>query len=90
VENLLALRLIYQGHELRTWFGHDPEKFVEFRRSDETELASGEGRRALAALQDLSRQGPLTLVFAAHDVLHNNAVVQRDLLSRDDLSHQNE
>ena len=86
----LWLKEVAPSHELRTWFGHDPEKFVEFRRRYEAELASGAGQLALSTLQDLSRQKPITLVFAAHDVQHNNAVVLRDLLSRDDLSNRNE
>jgi uncharacterized protein YeaO (DUF488 family) len=86
----LWLKEVAPSHELRTWFGHDPEKFVEFRRRYEAELASGAGRLALSTLQELSGQRPITLVFAAHDVQHNNAVVLRDLLSRDDLSNRNE
>jgi uncharacterized protein YeaO (DUF488 family) len=65
-------------------------EFVEFRRRYEAELASGAGQRALAALRDLVKQGPLTLVFAAHDTEHTNAVVLRDLLSRNNLSNMNE
>lgn len=86
----LWLKEVAPSPKLRTWFGHDPEKFVEFRRRYEAELASGAGRLALSTLQELSRQRPITLVFAAHDVQHNNAVVLRDLLSRDDLSNRNE
>lgn len=86
----LWLKEVAPSHELRTWFGHDPEKFGEFRRRYEAELASGAGHIALSALRDLARQGPLTLVFAAHDAEHSNAVVLRDLLSRNDLSNRNE
>ncbi|HTK08823.1 MAG TPA: DUF488 domain-containing protein [Ktedonobacteraceae bacterium] len=78
----LWLKEIAPSHELRTWFGHDPAKFVEFRRRYEAELASEAGQRALSTLQDLAGRGPLTLLFAAHDVEHNNAVVLHDLLSR--------
>lgn len=81
----LWLKEVAPSHELRTWFGHDPEKFVEFRHRYVAELASGEAHQALSTLRDLARQGPLTLVFAAHDVQHTNAVVLRELLSRDDL-----
>jgi len=35
---------------------------------------------ALERLRALARQGPITLVFAAHDEAHNNAVVLRDAL----------
>lgn len=86
----LWLKEVAPSHELRTWFGHDPEKFAEFRHRYVAELASGEAHQALSTLRDLARQGPLTLVFAAHDVQHTNAVVLRELLSRDDLFSPNE
>src|SRR3981081_4505385 len=77
------LRESAPSRELRTWFGHDPEKFAEFRRRYETELASETGQAALAQLRELAKQGPVTLVFAAHDTEHSNAVVLHDLLLRD-------
>lgn len=85
----LWLKEVAPSHELRTWFGHDPEKWEEFRRRYEAELASGEAHGALSSLRDLARQGPLTLVFAARDEQHTNAVVLRDLLAQDDLSSRN-
>jgi uncharacterized protein YeaO (DUF488 family) len=76
----LWLKEIAPSRELRTWFGHDPEKFAEFRRRYEDELASQAGQAALTKLRDLARQGPVTLVFAARDTQHSNAAVLRDLL----------
>ncbi len=76
----LWLKEIAPSRELRTWFGHDPAKFSEFRRRYENELASETGRAALARLREMAEQGTVTLVFAAHDTEHNNAVVLRDLL----------
>jgi uncharacterized protein YeaO (DUF488 family) len=84
----LWLKEVAPSHELRSWFGHDPEKFAEFRRRYETELASGPGQEALATLRELAKQGPLTLVFAAHDTEHTNAVVLRDLLLCEDPSRR--
>jgi len=74
------LKEVAPSNELRKWFGHEPEKFAEFRRRYEAELASESGQEALAKLRDMARQGPVTLVFGAHDVEHNNAVVLRELL----------
>lgn len=76
----LWLKNVAPSHELRAWFGHDPEKFAEFRRRYETELASGAAQEALTTLRKLAQQGSLTLVFAARDTEHTNAVVLRDLL----------
>lgn len=76
----LWLKEVAPSHELRTWFGHDPQKFAEFRRRYQAELASETGQKALATLRELAQREPVTLVFAAHDTEHNNAVVLRDLL----------
>ena len=73
------LKEIAPSNELRKWFGHDPEKFAEFRSRYKAELASGEAIDALGRLHELARQGPVTLLYAAHDTEHNNAVVLRDL-----------
>ncbi len=64
--------------ELRKWFGHDPIRWDEFRRRYQAELAHRP--EALDELRALAKEGRLTLVYAAHDELHNEAVVLRDLL----------
>src|SRR6266699_2484270 len=76
------LKEVAPSNELRKWFGHDPEKFAEFRRRYEAELSSESGKEALEKLRDLAQQGPITLVFAAHDTEHCNAVVLHELLVR--------
>ncbi|MGB8344495.1 MAG: DUF488 domain-containing protein [Ktedonobacteraceae bacterium] len=76
----LWMKEIAPSDELRRWFGHEPAKFAEFRRRYEAELASGAARDKLAELRALAREGHVTLIFAAHDTEHNNAVVLRDLL----------
>jgi uncharacterized protein YeaO (DUF488 family) len=77
------LKEIAPSHELRRWFGHDPETFTEFCQRYKVELASQAGQAALTKLRDLARQGPVTLVFAARDTEHSNASVLRDLLLRE-------
>jgi len=64
--------------ELRKWFGHDPARWEEFRRRYSEELR--EHREDLARLRDLARKGRVTLVYAAHDEAHNDAVVLREIL----------
>jgi uncharacterized protein YeaO (DUF488 family) len=66
--------------ELRRWFGHDPARFEEFRRRYVEELR--EGRPRLAGLRRRARGGTLTLLHAARDVDHNDAVVLADVLRR--------
>jgi uncharacterized protein YeaO (DUF488 family) len=63
---------------LRQWFGHDPARWQEFRRRYAEEVR--QRREELRELRRLARKGPLTLVFAAHDETHNDAVVLRGLL----------
>lgn len=63
---------------LRKWFGHDPERWQEFHSRYTAELR-GHGDQ-LDQLRALARTTPITLVYAAHDELHNDAVVLRDFL----------
>lgn len=63
---------------LRKWFGHDPEKWDEFRRRYRAEL---EGREAeIGGLAGKAGDGPMTLLFAARDRDHNQAVVLKEVL----------
>ena len=64
--------------ELRTWFGHDPERFAEFERRYRAELAA-RGEK-LDELRRRAGEGTLTLVYAARDEEHNDAVVLAELL----------
>ena len=66
--------------ELRQWFGHEPERWPEFRRRYEKELR--ENAAAWAPLLEAAQKGTVTLLFSAHDVERNGAVVLRDFLSR--------
>ncbi len=66
--------------ELRKWFGHNPERFAEFRRRYRAELRK-QGKR-LEELRRRAGEGPLTIVYAARDEEHNNAVVLAELLRK--------
>ena len=63
---------------LRRWFGHDPARWCEFRRRYSEEIHQHRDR--LGELRTRAREGRITLVFAAHDELHNDAVVLRGVL----------
>ena len=65
---------------LRQWFGHDPERFVEFRARYVDELRAH--RPLLADLRRRAREGVLTLVYSAHDAEHNDAVVLAEVIRR--------
>lgn len=66
--------------ELRQWFGHEPDRFAEFRRRYIDELRRQRPR--LAELRRRAREGTLTLVYSAHDSEHNDAVVLAEVLRR--------
>ena len=64
--------------ELRHWFSHDPEKWPEFRRRYREEL-----EEKLPQLREMVREthrGKTTLLYAAKDEQHNNAVVLKEFL----------
>lgn len=65
---------------LRQWFGHEPKRFEEFRRRYVEELR--DQRPRLTSLRRRAREGTLTLVYSAHDIDHNDAVVLADVLRR--------
>jgi uncharacterized protein YeaO (DUF488 family) len=64
--------------ELRRWFAHDPARFDEFRRRYTEELAAQKSK--LRELRRRAREGTLTLVYAARDTEHNDAVVLAERL----------
>jgi len=63
---------------LRQWFGHDPDRWGEFGRRYRAELHAN--AELLQQLRALARKGPVTLVYSAHDQVHNDAIVLREIL----------
>lgn len=63
---------------LRTWFGHDPARWTEFKKRYRKELG---GRKAeLRALRKSAKR--ITLVYGAKDTLHTHALVLKEALER--------
>jgi uncharacterized protein YeaO (DUF488 family) len=69
---------------LRTWYGHDPAKFGEFRRRYLAELDQAGPRARLAALRARAAQSQVTLLTATRDVDISQAAVLADLLTSGD------
>ena len=72
------LKEVAPSTELRRWFGHDPSRWEEFGRRYRAELS-----RDAAPLNELRKAAHgarLTLVYAARDEVHNEAVILHDLL----------
>ncbi|TCK26629.1 uncharacterized protein YeaO (DUF488 family) [Pseudonocardia endophytica] len=63
--------------ELRKWYGHDPDRFDEFRRRYRSEL---DGSPSLERLRELAGNGTLTLLTATKDPEASQAAVLRELL----------
>jgi uncharacterized protein YeaO (DUF488 family) len=66
------------SNELRRWFGHRPERWLEFRRRYIDELKSNPDLRTL---RDMAAADHVTLLYAARDAAHNEAVVLAEQLS---------
>ena len=74
------LKEIAPSDGLRKWFGHEPAKWATFRRKYRAELK--EKSELLQMIRRLERErGSVTLVYAASDTSHNNAVVLAQLLT---------
>jgi uncharacterized protein YeaO (DUF488 family) len=71
-------RELAPSDELRKWFDHVPERFPEFRSRYRDELAVHSEQ--VDELRRRARKGPVTIVYAARDTEHNNAVVLAELL----------
>jgi uncharacterized protein YeaO (DUF488 family) len=71
---------------LRKWFGHDPAKWREFKNRYFQEL--DERSEVIECILARGREGTVTLVFGAKDVLHNDAVALKEYLERRAEKHQ--
>jgi uncharacterized protein YeaO (DUF488 family) len=66
--------------ELRTWYGHDPDRFAEFVRRYRLELQDSQRAEALAHLRGLSNDRQVTLLTATRQPDISEAAVLADLL----------
>lgn len=71
---------------LRKWFGHDPEKWPEFQERYLRELVAEDASEDIDKLKNLVKEhNRITLVFAAKDTEHNNAVALQSFVLNDRL-----
>lgn len=75
----LWLKEIAPSDELRTWFGHDPKKWPDFKKRYFKELQGKDEQ--VKVIKEKLKEGKVTLVYGAKDTEHNNAVVLQALLS---------
>lgn len=63
---------------LRTWFGHAPARWLEFRKQYVAELMANEA--GVCQLASLAAVGQVTLLYATRDDAHNHALVLADYM----------
>ena len=66
--------------ELRRWYGHEPERFEEFRRRYADELREPARAQALARIEEAAQQGTVTLLTATKDAGLSQAAVLAERL----------
>jgi len=76
----LWLKEVAPSTELRKWFRHDPEKWKGFQSRYRAELRHN--KAAVEVLREHAKNGPITLIYAARDQEHNEAVVLKELLDK--------
>ncbi|MYL34610.1 DUF488 family protein [Pontibacillus yanchengensis] len=69
--------------DLRKWFGHDPDKFADFKSKYKQEMDEDEGKKqALDQLKSYVKQQKVTLLFATKEEEYNHAVVLKEILTK--------
>jgi len=74
----LWLKDIAPSTQLRKWFDHDPDKWEEFKKRYFTELR--ENKESVSQLKEQIRKHTVTLLYAAKDEEHNEALVLKNYL----------
>lgn len=76
------MRDVAPSTPLRKWFGHDPERYEEFRARYLAELRQEPARSLVDSLAELASREEVTLVYGAKDEVHNQAVVLAEEVRR--------
>jgi uncharacterized protein YeaO (DUF488 family) len=76
------IRDVAPSTELRRWYGHDPERYDEFRRRYLAELREPAWEKAVRRLRKYAGQHRMTLLTATTDLEHSQAAVLAHWLNR--------
>jgi len=76
----LWLKDIAPSTELRKWFAHDPEKWRRFRARYQTEIRNN--HVLIKVIKQKAREGRITLIYGARDEEHNEALVLKQFLEK--------
>ncbi len=73
------MKEVAPSSELRAWFGHDASRWQEFKQRYAVEL--GTRQDLVAEILSLARDRPVTLIYSARDIDHNQAVALAEYLA---------
>ncbi|NWF54667.1 MAG: DUF488 family protein [Syntrophaceae bacterium] len=76
----LWLRDISPSNELRKWYGHDPEKWTEFKKKYFQEIK--ERKEEFDLLLEKAGRGNVTLLFSSQEKKLNNAAALKEIVER--------
>lgn len=76
------LKDLSPSDELRKWFGHEPERFSEFRERYIKELSSADKKIFLERIAAMAEDSNVTLLYSASNTEYNNAVVLAELIGK--------
>ena len=76
------MRGVAPSTELRRWYGHDPDRYNEFRKRYLAELRDPARREDVQRLQESAGHDRMTLLTAARDLEHSQAAVLAHWLNR--------
>lgn len=77
----LWLKEIAPSTDLRKWFAHEPEKWNAFQQQYDLELQANTA--AVSKIKEYLEKGHVTLLYAAKDELHNEAIVIKEFLIKE-------
>jgi uncharacterized protein YeaO (DUF488 family) len=77
----LWLKDLAPSTDLRQWYGHDPERWPQFRKRYWAELK--DQGDVLALLKYVTQERAVTFVYAASDEERNSAVALKEFLERE-------
>jgi uncharacterized protein YeaO (DUF488 family) len=69
------------GTGLREWYGHDPERWAEFKKRYTAELKKNPALDAF--IENYQQEKLLTLVYATKDEEHTHAIVLMEFLAHE-------
>jgi uncharacterized protein YeaO (DUF488 family) len=76
----LWLRDISPSNELRKWYGHDPEKWAEFKKKYFQEIK--QRKEEFDLLLEKAGRGNVTLLFSSQEKKLNNAAALKEIVER--------